>query len=264
MGKNTLMRKAIRLNNDKHPEWASLVPFLKGNVGLVFSNGDLYEVKNLLTSQRVSATAKVGTYAPQDVWIPKGGTGLEPTKTSFLQALNIASKINRGQVEILQDVLLIKNGEKIGTSEAFFLQMLDIKPFSYGLICNNIYEDGKVYLSKYIDIPTKEVLQKFAGGISTIAAISLAIGLPTIASVPHAILNGYKNLLAVVIETNYGFDRATKVKEMVENPDAFVVKVEAVKVVEEKPEEAPVEDEPEPDKEESDDMGFNFFDEDEQ
>jgi len=82
-GKNTLIRKAIRRNAEAHPNWLTLLPLIRGNVGLVFVSGDLSEVKRTLMNLRVSAPAKVGILAPQDVIIEKGGTGLEPTKTSF-------------------------------------------------------------------------------------------------------------------------------------------------------------------------------------
>jgi len=267
-GKNTLIRKAIRRRADSHPQWGALLPYIRGNVGLVFANGDLKEVKDQLLNLRVSAAAKVGILAPQDVWIEKGGTGLEPTKTSFLQALNIASKINRGQIEILQDVLLVKKDTKVGTSESTLLQMLGKKPFSYGLICNFIYEDGKVYSAKFVDIDAFTVMQRFAAGISTVAAISLSIGLPTLASVPHSILNAYKNLLSITLETDYMFDQAKKVKEMVENPEAFQATQPTVATTDKKqpdskkknePEVEPEKDEKEPSKEESDDMGIGLF-----
>lgn len=51
-----------------------------------------------------------------------------------MQALNIPTKINRGTVEIVSDVHLIKAGEKVGGSEATLLSKLGIKPFSYGLV----------------------------------------------------------------------------------------------------------------------------------
>jgi large subunit ribosomal protein LP0 len=270
-GKNTLIRKAIRRRSDTHPQWSALLPYIRGNVGLVFASGDLKEVKDQLLNLRVSAPAKVGTLAPQDVWIEKGGTGLEPTKTSFLQALNIASKINRGQIEILQDVLLIKKDTKVGTSESTLLQMLGKKPFSYGLVCNYVYEDGKVYSAKFVDIEPSTVMQRFSAGISTVAAISLSIGLPTLASVPHSILNAYKNLLSITLETDYMFEQAKKVKEMVENPDAFQATQPTTTTTtttthadkkqppkKDEPEE-PEKDEKEPSKEESDDMGISFF-----
>lgn len=40
--------------------------------------------------------------------------GLEPEKTSLFQALGIISKIFRGTIEILNDVHLIKPGDKVG------------------------------------------------------------------------------------------------------------------------------------------------------
>lgn len=52
----------------------------------------------------------------------------------LLQALNIPTKINRGTVEIVSDVHLIKEGEKVGGSEATLLSKLGIRPFSYGLV----------------------------------------------------------------------------------------------------------------------------------
>jgi len=209
---------------------------------------------------RISAPAKVGTIAPDDVLLKKGGTGLEPTKTAFLQALNIASKINRGQIDILQDVLLIKKGTKVGNSEATLLTMLSKKPFSYGLSCDYVFEDGKIYSSKFLDMSTQTLMQKFANTVSIIASVSMALGIPTIASVPHTILNTYKNLLAIVVETGFVFEQAREIKEMVENPDAFVQAP-----VDQAPTEKEPEPEPEPEveevKEESgDDMGFAFFD----
>jgi len=260
-GKNTLIRKAIR-RDEEHKERQAIVPLLKGNVGLVFAKGDLSKIKDTLLNLRVSAPAKVGILAPQDVFIEKGQTKLEPTKTSFLQALNIASKINKGSIEILQDVHLIKAGAKVGSSESTLLSMLDKKPFSYGLTCTNVYEEGKVYLAKFLDIKSHEVLQRFAAGISTVAALSLATGVPTVASVPHSIMNAFKNMIAIALETGYVFEQAAKIKDMVENPDAFVqhVVADAPKVDTGKKVEAVVEEEPKKeDKEESDDMGFNFF-----
>ena len=55
-----------------------------------------------------------------------------------LQALNIPTKINKGTVEIVSDVKLITQGEKVGASEATLLAKLGIKPFSYGLIVQQV------------------------------------------------------------------------------------------------------------------------------
>lgn len=44
-----------------------------------------------------------------------------------------------------------------------------------------------------------------------VASVCLEIGYPTLASVPHTIINGYKNVLAVTVETDYSFPLADKV-----------------------------------------------------
>jgi len=254
-GKNTLIRKALKIA--ENPKWNVIAPYIRGNIALVFSEGDLSEIKKQLLENRVHALAKVGIVAPQDVLIEKGATGLEPTKTQFLQTLNIASKINRGQIDILQEVTLIKAGSKVGSSESVLLQMLGKKPFSYGLGCNYVYEDGKIYSAKFLDVSPADVMARFQGGLSTIAAISLEIGLPTVASVPHSIFNAYKNLLAISIETDFVFDQARAIKEAIENPDAFIQEApKAVEVTQDEPEEEPEE---EPAKKESSDEGMGGF-----
>jgi len=187
----------------------------------VFTNGDLAEIEKKLLSHRVGAPAKAGIIAPNDVWVPKGPTGMEPTQTSFLQALNIASKINKGQVEIVSDVHLIKAGEKVGPSETTLLQKLNIKPFSYGLTLLHIYDNGSVYDPSVLKLTDADILGKFRGGVANVASLSLAIGYPTLASLPHALANAYKNVLSVAVETEYTFPAAQKIKDYIANPSAF-------------------------------------------
>jgi len=222
MGKNTMIRKVIRTHLDSNPQWETILPWITGNIGLVFTNDpDLKKIRDICLASKVPAAAKAGIKAPADVIIPKGITTLEPTKTSFLQALNIASKINKGTIEILTDVHLIKKGEKVGSSEATLLQMLDIRPFEYGLQMIAVYDEGATADASIIDMSDDVILSKLSIGIGNVASLSLGLHFPTLASFPHVVLNGYKNLLSIAIGTDYVFDQAKSVKEMVENPDAF-------------------------------------------
>jgi len=221
MGKNTLIRKAVKGYLPKNPAVEALLPHLAGNIGLVFCKGDMSAVRKLLDENKVAAPAKAGAIAPCDVVVPKGNTGLEPTQTSFLQALNIASKIARGQIEIINDVHLIKVGDKVGASEATLLQKLDIKPFHYGLTIKTVYERGTVYDLKVLDMTDDDILHIFRVGVSNIASVGLAIGVPNTATVPHSLINGYKNLLSVSLATDITFERSKKLKDLLANPEAF-------------------------------------------
>jgi len=223
LGKNTLMRKAIKDQLAKHPEWENLLSVIKGNIGFVFTKENLVDLQDKLLESRVPAQAKAGIVAPQDVLIPKQVTTLEPTKTTFFAALDIATKITRGCVEILQDVHLCKEGEKVGSSEAALLQMLDLRPFTYGLKLTNVYDDGSVYSAKLLKTTPADLFRAFAAGVANVAALSLGLGYPSLAALPHSIMNAYKNLVAICLETDYLFERAKALKERVDNPDAFVV-----------------------------------------
>jgi large subunit ribosomal protein LP0 len=248
MGKNTMIRKALRELIETNPIYENLLPLVRGNIGFVFTKGDLNAVRAKLLEFRVGAPAKAGSVAPNDVIVPKGPTGMEPTQTSFLQALNIASKINRGQVEIINDVPLVKKGEKVGSSEATLLAKLNIKPFSYGLQVLHVYDNGHIYQPAVLDLTDADLLAKFTDGLNRVASISLEIGYPTLASLPHSLASAYKNILAVALATEYSFPAAQKIKDYIANPTAHAVAAapaakSAAPAKEEKKEEKVVEEE---------------------
>jgi large subunit ribosomal protein LP0 len=227
MGKNTLIRKAIRTKLEEHPEWEQILTCVHHNVGIVLTKGSLTDLRSKLLEMTVPAIAKSGSVAPDDVLLPKQVTALEPTKTSFFAALDIATKITRGCVEILNDVKLCEKNRKVGSSEAALLQMLDIKPFTYGLKVVNCF-DGSVFSPSFLDFTESDLFRSISVGIGQVAALSLALSYPTLPAFPHVIATGFKNLVAVALETKYSFKQAEALKNRVENPDAFtpVVKQE--------------------------------------
>jgi len=260
MGKNTMMRKAIRGHLENNAALEKLLPHIKGNVGLVFTKADLTDVRKIILENKVAAPAKAGAIAPVDVRIPAQNTGLGPEKTSFFQALAIPTKIAKGTIEILNEVKLIQPGEKVGASEATLLNMLKISPFSYGLIIEQVYDSGTIFDPSILDITDEDLRTRFLQGVMNLTAVSLAIGYPTVASIPHVIINGFKNLLAIAAATDIEFKEAETMKEYLKDPSKFAALAAAAApaaAAEEKKEEAKVEEEEE---ESDDDMGFGLFD----
>jgi len=260
MGKNTMMRKAIKGHLEKNPALEKIMPYVRGNVGFVFTAGDLGEIRTKLLENKVRAPAKPGAICQNNVVIPAQNTGLGPEKTSFFQALNIATKISKGTIEIINDVPIVKEGEKVGASEATLLNMLNISPFSYGLNVQQVYENGTVFEPKILDIKPEDLRAKFLAGARNVAAVSLEIGYPTVASVPHSIANGFKNLLAIAAATDISFKQAETVKEFLKDPSKFVAAVAAPAATASPVKEAKKEEKKEESEEEDDDMGFGLFD----
>lgn len=263
MGKKTMMRRCI--TKTENESYAELLPHLRGNVGLIFTHGDLLELVDLLETHKVAAPARVGAVAQDDVIIPKGITNMDAQKTSFFQALNIATKITKTLIEIVSDVHILKEGDRVGPSEAALLNMLGISPFTYGVDPIMVYEQGSTYSPDVLSIRPADVLAKFMSGVANVAAVSLALGMPNAASVPHMIVNGYKNVLSVALATDISFPQAEKAKAFLKDPSAFAV-VAAPAAASGAPAaggaaaaaKAP-EPEPEPEEEEGMD-GFSLFD----
>jgi large subunit ribosomal protein LP0 len=213
MGKNTLWRKVIREHAANNPQLDALLPHVWGNIGFVFTNADLREVREVVLKNKVPAAAKSGSFAPIDVFIPPGPTGLDPGQTAFFQALNIATKIARGSIEIINQVHLIKKGDKVTSSHVALLTKLDIKPFFYGVVVEKVYEGGSVYSSNVLDLAPADLYAKFFAGVRKLAALSIAIGYPTIASLPHILGGGFRKLLAISLATNYEIKEAKLFRE---------------------------------------------------
>ena len=200
---------------------AALIEHMAGNVGLVFTNADASAVRDTIVANKKPAPARVSSFAPVDVWVEPGATGCDPGQTGWFQALNIPTKINKGQIEMISRVQLLKVGDKVGESQAALLQKLKILPFSYGMKVVKIYESGSVYDEAVLNIKPEDVLARFSAGLATLAAASLALGYPTKASLVHSINNAYKTLLAISLETDFKIKEVAAFEEALANPGAF-------------------------------------------
>lgn len=218
MGKNTMVRKAMLEVLEENPKLEAIIPLIRGNIGLVFCQGDLKTIRDVMLANRVQAAAKIGLVAQADIAIPAGNTGMDPNKTSFFQALGIPTKVVKGAIEITSEVRILKEGEKVGASEAALLNMLNLMPFRFGLSILSIYDDGSVFSPAMLNI-TAEVLEgHMRTAIRSIAAISLAAGFPTVASAPHIVANAYKNIICIGMGLEeYSFPAAEAFKNALKN-----------------------------------------------
>jgi len=224
MGKNTLMRKVLKDFLEKNPDhfYANIEHKIAGNVGFVFTNADLPKVRDLILANRVPAPARIGSIAPLDVSVPAGPTGCDPGQTSFFQVLQIPTKIVKGQIEITSMVPLIKAGDKVGSSEAALLTKLNIRPFSYGLVIDCVFDHGSIFSVDVLDIDAHTLASRFSFALSQVAAISLEIGYPTQASLPHSIGNAFKSIIAITVNLDtYSFAKADTYKAFLADPSAF-------------------------------------------
>lgn len=267
MGKNTMIRKAIKgfmAENEAMASLELLLPIMKGNLGFVFTNGDLNEVRDIIGQYKVPASAKAGVMSTVDVTVDAGPTGLDPAQTSFFQALNVPTKINKGSIEILNPVQVVSKGQRVGSSEAALLQKLNLKPFTYGFEILYVFEGG-LFPVDVLDITDADLLASWGAAMAVVASVSLECGLLNAASFPHIFMNAFKDVLAIAVETDYDFPQAEKVKAILNMDPEELAKLAAASAAA-----TPAaggaaaakepEPEPEEEEEEEEDIGFDLFD----
>jgi len=135
--------------------------------------------------------------------------------------------------------------------------MLDIRPFQYALQMVAVYDEGSTSDASIIDTTDEVIISKFLLGIGNVASLSLGANYPTVASFPHVVLNGYKNILSIALGTSYTFEGADLIKQMAENPGAYASSAPSQSSA------APSQNtgsapEPEPPAEEEEDEGLEF------
>lgn len=215
MGKKTLQAKIVEkrayakdatADEKRFNDQCEENSLLTGNTGLIFTNEEVKWVTDVLDKYRVKAPARVGAIAPCEVVVPAGNTGMEPTQTAFFQALNIATKISKGMVEIVSEKKVLSPGDKVDNSTATLLQKLNISPFYYQVDVMSVYDRGVLFTRDDLKMTDDMVEAMIVEGLSNMSAMSLGAGIPTAATIGPMVLDAFKNLLAVSVATEYEFD----------------------------------------------------------
>lgn len=226
MGKNTMIRTALRkrieeLGEDEGVEGlTNLLSNINGNMGFIFCDeGKMDIARQVIDEEVVPAAAKAGAVAPKDVVIPAGPSGLEPSQTSFFQALNIPTKIVKGTIEITSDFRICTQGERVVLSAQALLAKLGIRPFEYGMVVRQVYQEGCVFDAAVLDINDSVIMGKFLNGVSHVAAFGRQVGIPTEAGLPHMMCNAFKNIVATVAEIDFTFKEVEEIKAILSDPE---------------------------------------------
>jgi len=224
MGKNTMIRKALLEGHEKYPDAGmdTLRAEIKGNRGFIFAtNCELDDIQTVTNKYVLEAAAKPGQISPVDVELPSGPTGMDPSQTSFFQTLNIATKIVKGQIELISAFKIVKVGDKVSASAAALLDKLNIKPCEYKMEVEMVFQDGGVFSAAVLAISDDVLVSKFMSGAANVAAFSREVGIPTEAGLPHAFGNAFKNVASLIGNTSFTFKEVEEVQKFFADPDAY-------------------------------------------
>jgi len=221
IGKNTLIKKALKFKTEApvagsedyedHVKWeqdpklAALVPLMKLNVGLIFSEEPYMELRAKIEAEKIKQPARTGVIAPCNVVIPAGPTGIEVGKIDLFHKLNFQCKTVKSAIEVVKELRIITKGQKVGEGATQMCKLLSIIPFEYSLTFQYVYIDGVVLDETIIEMDMSVVEDSFKTYCGFLTALCMGANIPNALSVPQFVANGFKNLLAIGAESGYSF-----------------------------------------------------------
>ncbi|EJW02557.1 hypothetical protein EDEG_03035 [Edhazardia aedis USNM 41457] len=205
LGKNTVIKKALLeiYEKTKKKVFKDLHDMLTSNLAFVFTKNDPKVLKEIMTKNSRDTFAAIGQISQKDVWLKKHITSMGPEKTKFFQALDIFTKITKGKVEIMSDVLVLKEGTKVTPSQANLLSIMGVKAFVFFMKIVNLIEDGHIYEPWVIDIEEDTIKDVTKKAIESVGAVCMATGFSSKLTVPFEMANAYRNVLSVCLAADF-------------------------------------------------------------
>src|SRR3989338_498517 len=160
---NLALEKAVKTRQDL----GKIKDYFIGMPALIFTSQDPFKLYRKTQQSKAKAPAKPGQISPMDIEIKAGPTPFVPGPIiSELAQLGLKTKVEEGKITIVQDKILVKQGEKINEKQASLLQRLDIKPMEIGLNIVAAFEDGMIYTKEVMALDDKKLMEDIAAAFT--------------------------------------------------------------------------------------------------
>ncbi|RLE43507.1 50S ribosomal protein L10 [Candidatus Woesearchaeota archaeon] len=159
VAKKRLIGLALDALSRKKKGIDKLKDYLQGICALVFSTENPFVLYKLIQKNKSKAPAKAGQIAPNDIIVKAGPTPFTPGPIiGELGALGIKTKVEGGKVNIVEDKVVVKEGEVISEKVAEILKRLGIEPMEIGLNVIAVYENGLIYEKDVLAVDEEKLM----------------------------------------------------------------------------------------------------------
>lgn len=200
--KNTLMRIAMEKVGLEGAD--DFLTRIKGQNIYVFSNGNPFELAMTLHRNKVRVFAKAGDVALEDLVIPSGNTGLSPGPIiSKFGALGVRTRIDSGNIWVVQDTPVTKAGETISADLADLLTRLGIRSSEMGLEIKAVYQNGVVIPRQELILDIKSYKERLTRAFGDAFQLALKAAYPTAETTATLLSLAAQNATKVALEADY-------------------------------------------------------------
>ncbi len=200
--KNTLMR--ISMEEAGKAGTHEFIDTVSGPNVFLFTNGNPFKIAMELDANKVKVFAKAGDIAMNDIVISAGNTGLSPGPLiGKFGVLGVRTRIESGNIWVVQDTTVCKKGEAINEDLADLLQRMGVRASEMGLSIKAVYEKGDVLLGEdlILDLDAyRTQLEQAVGGAFKVAVEAAYVTQETL---PSIIAKAVQQARAVAIEAEW-------------------------------------------------------------
>lgn len=205
VAKNSLVRKAVdELKELKGIDLSSLKDFLSGQLAVVASNLNPFEVYSVLEKNKVTAKARPGDVTIKDVVLPAGNTGIPAGPAiSLFKKFKVPVKVEEGSIYVTEDTVVVEEGKTIPAEIADLLGKLGIEPIEIGLKIKIAYSEGTLFREEDLKLDIEGYRKKLMDAFSNALSLAVNAAFITLESAPYIIAKAVMEARNLAINACY-------------------------------------------------------------
>jgi len=175
MSKKSLQLRAIEQyrSKSKKKNLDKLAENIPGQSSLVFTDLDLFELKNIFLENEWMVSAKPNEITPVDIWVPGGDTGLPTGQviSELNMILRLPTRIMNDTIHIRENTRTHKTGELVTVKQAAVLKKLGIAPIESLIKIHFAWSEGEIIPEDILYMDMVQFKQEVIAGYREALAI---------------------------------------------------------------------------------------------
>jgi large subunit ribosomal protein L10 len=200
--KNNLMR--ISMEQAGKAGTQEFMESVSGPNVFLFTNGNPFKVAMELDANKVKVFAKSDDIAMDNIVLKAGNTGLSPGPLiGKFGVLSVRTRIESGNIWVVQDTTVRKKGEKIGDDLADLLTRMGIRASEMGLSIKAVWENGEVIPGESLILDLDEYRSKLEQAIGGAFKVAIEAAYATPETAPTILAKAAQEAIAVAVEAEW-------------------------------------------------------------
>ena len=200
--KNTLMRIGMEQAGKEGTQ--EFMESISGPNVFLFTNGNPFKVAMELDANKIKVFAKADDIAMDDIVLKAGNTGLSPGPLiGKFGVLSVRTRIEAGNIWVVQDTTVRKKGEEIGDDLADLLTRMGIRASEMGLSIKAVWENGEVIPGESLILDLVEYRSKLEQAIGGAFKVAIEAAYVTPETAPTLLAKATQEAIAVAVEAEW-------------------------------------------------------------